>query len=843
MRTALTAIILAATWSLPLNASGLMVPSEGGMGPLTLVNQRVSISIEDQAAITKIEQTFRNESDRQLEAIYIFPIPKGASVNHFTMSVNGKEMSGELLKADDANRVYTDIVRRTRDPGLLEYVGNNVMRLKVFPILPNVDQKVSVSYNQVLDSDGGIVEYTFPMKTDCRASRTLKDLSINATIKPQHRVQSVYSPSHSVAVRRISDNESQLSFELNQALLDKDFQFFYMTGDKDIGLTPMFYRPLTSEPGYFMMQISPNMEISKDNVLPRDVVLVLDTSGSMDGIKMDQARKALRFCLGHLNPQDRFGLMNFSTTVTRYRDELLPATSERIDDAKKWVNELKAVGGTAIEDALNSALDMRSKDESRTFTIVFFTDGEPTVGETNPDRIVANVAKRNTANTRIFTFGVGDDVNAAFLDQLANQSRAVSTYVRQEEDIEVKVSSLYTKVSHPVLTNLKLTTGENVHLEQVYPPSLPDLFHGGNVIVLGRYTGTGAAAIRLSGTMGKDNKEFVYETKFPEKTNDDKEFVEQIWARRKVGYLLDQMRAHGQNSELMHELLVLAKRYGIVTPFTSQIIVPDGQMQGLPTPRNPYGLPAVRGNPMTSYPANPNVNGNGISGGGSIGGGGGGISGGISGGGMGGRTGPGRGMGGAGGGFGGGGGSFDPNRQDKANQPQSNNPKPSKGDQAGEKEKGKAASKDGSQARADADKSPLEMKKAYDSGKDSQAQPDLRGATGQAGVDLSIALNALRNQDKLGATAKKSCNGRNCLELGSWWIDEEFNENIKVVKIKAQSDAYFRILSKQPKMSEVFRLGNRVIWISPSKIAIMIDTEGKESLDDKEIDDLFAAAK
>src|SRR5207248_472523 len=219
---------------------------------------------------------------------------------------------------------------------------------------------------------------------------------------------------------------------------------------------------------------------------------------------------------------------------------------------------------------------LRDADESRTFTIVFFTDGLPTIGETNVDTILKNTLAKNSANTRIFTFGVGDDVNATMLDALAEKTRALATYVRPEEDIEAKVSGLYSKISHPVLANLKLATTNDVSLSEVYPAQLPDLFHGQQLTVCGRFSGKGPSAIKLTGMVGKETKEFVYELTFPDKTNNDREFVEQLWARRKVGYLLDQIRANGEKKELVDEVVILAKRYGITTPYTSYLIVPDG---------------------------------------------------------------------------------------------------------------------------------------------------------------------------------------------------------------------------------------------------------------------------
>ena len=841
MRYALSACMLAAALAAQVHAHGLLIPEDKTLPPLAMVNHRVTISIEEQVAITTIEQVFRNHTDRRLEATYIFPIPKGASVNKFSMTVNGKDQSAELIKSDDARKVYTDIVRRTQDPGLLEYIGNNLMRLRVFPIEPKVDQKITLSFNAVIPAEGGVVEYVYPLKTDGKATRTLEEFSIKAKIKSQSKVQNIYSPTHAIGIKKINDNESEVVFERNQALLDKDFQLFFSTGHKEVGLTPMFYRPISSENGYFLMLISPDMAASKSTEIPRDIVLVLDTSGSMAGIKMDQAKKALKYCLSNLNPQDRFAVINFSTTVNRYRDNLESVSSEQIEHAKKWVDDLKAAGGTAIQDALDSALEFRSKDDSRTFQVVFFTDGEPTVGERSPDKILKNVAQKNQANTRIFTFGVGDDVNATLLDQLADQTRAVSTYVRPAEDIEVKASSLYTKISHPVLANLRLTTSDNIRLEEVYPPNLPDLFHGGQLVVLGRYSGQGAASIKLSGVMGKETRDFVYETTFQPKTGEERDFVEQIWARRKVGYLLDQIRLNGESKELMTELLSLAKKYGIATPYTSHLIVPDAAM--------PVAGASPMGGRPGPRPAFPATGTTGVAGGGFGGPGFGGIGGG--------------GLGGFGGGLGGmpapGLAPKDPNQKPKTvaeflreNQPAQDGIAKSRGGYVEDelKKGAKALEKDaGKNAEARRVLQALEQardqKEAYDKAKKMFESKEWRGTqAGKLGVDLSVANNNLRSQDRLSQTASINCNGRQCMELGGVWIDEKYDPKMKCVKVKAQSDAYFRILDKQPKMKDVFRLGNYLVWVAPSNMALIVDTsEGKDKLTDAEIDELFAVKK
>jgi len=796
---------------------GLLIPDDKQVPPLAMVNHQVTITIDDQVAETRVEQTFRNHTARALEATYVFPVPKGASVRKFTMWVNGKETAGEMVEADKARHIYTDIVRRTQDPGLLEYMGNNLLRLKVFPIAPNADQKVALTYTSVAPRDGDLVEYVYPLKTDGKATRTLEKFSIQATIKSQHPIINVYSPTHSITTKKNSDREMVVTFEREQGLLDKDFQLFYSQGDKDVGLTSLAHRPVSSENGYFMFLISPRVEMSQSHVIPRDMVLVLDTSGSMRGRKMEQARKAMRYCLDNLNPRDRFALIHFATSVNKYKDTLTEAGSEQLEQGRKWIDQLEATGGTAINDALLAALDFRSTDMGRTFTIVFFTDGCPTIGETNTDRILKNVTAKNSSNTRIFTFGVGeaDGLNATFLDQLAEQTRAVSSFVRPAEDIEVKVSGLFSKISHPVLANLKLEAGNDIRLLEVYPPQLPDLFHGGQLVVMGRYAGKGPAAVKLTGSVGQESREFVYETTFPEKTSDEKSFVEHVWARRKVGYMLDQIRLNGEKKELVDEVTLLAKKYGIATPYTSYLIVPDGPM------------PILAG-----AMGRPNVSFNGGFGGG----------------------GPGEAppalmrkmMG------GGGAGAAKPESVSRFAQEMS---KGSGKDGAFglsrgtlEEERLREAAKS-SLGDRDADKKALFMaltqKEAYDRAHDALMRSDLASVqTEKLGVELSVQMNNLRNQSRLSNTALRQVAGRNCLEFGGVWIDEAFNSKMLTLAVQAQSNAYFRLLERHPEIKPVLQLGNYLVWVAPSGTALIIDAnDGKKELTDAEIDKLFVAKK
>ncbi|HEY8504822.1 MAG TPA: VIT domain-containing protein, partial [Gemmataceae bacterium] len=578
MRYAVPAALVFLLGAGPLHAHGLLIPDDKSLPPLAMLYHRVNVTVEDQAAVTTVEQAFRNHTDRQLEATYIFPVPKGASVNKFSMWIGDNEASGELLPSDKARQIYTDIVRRTQDPALLEYMGNDLLRLRVFPVPPRSDQKVKMSFTAIARQDDGVVEYVYPLQTTSKPVTTLEDFSIKLSLKSQHPIQNIYSPTHAIDVVRSGDREASVDFRREEATLNKDFQLFWSVGSREIGVTTLAHRPVTSEDGYVLLLVSPQLEASKDKLVPRDVVLVLDTSGSMDGVKMEQAKRALKYCLEHLNPQDRFGLVAFATTVRSYRDELVPVSPDHVANAKRWVDGLKAGGGTALQPGLDAALAMRSSDDDRTFTVAFFSDGQPTIGEMKPEAILKRVGEKTRGNTRIFTFGVGDEVNAALLDKLADETRAVSTYVRPAEDIATKVASIYNKISHPVMANVRLSTSENVRLHEVYPPELPDLFHGSQLVVLARYTGQGSGAVKLSGTVGTEPQEFAYDVTFPIHTDEARDFVEHLWARRKVGYLLDQIRLNGEQKELIDEVTSLATKYGIATPYTSHLVVPDAPM-------------------------------------------------------------------------------------------------------------------------------------------------------------------------------------------------------------------------------------------------------------------------
>jgi Ca-activated chloride channel homolog len=541
--------------------------------PLAVKYHRVKVEIQDQVAVTHIDQVFVNPNGWQVEGRYIFPLPDDASVTKFSMYIDGKEVQGELLEKEKARKIYEDIVRRMQDPALLEYIGTRMFQARIFPIPGRAERRIKLTYSEVLENDGGLVEYRYPLNTEKFSSKPLEDCSVDVTVSSKHPIRSVYSPSHRIDVVRKTETSVRASYEAKNVKPDQDFLLYYTQSTKDVAINVLTHRP-PAEDGTFMVMLAPGDTGSK--VVAKDVIFVQDTSGSMlDDGKINQARKALAFCLKSLGGGDRFNIISFATEARPFRDGLIPVTAESREAALIFINRLEAVGGTNIDEALQTAIGM-VKDDGRPCMIVFLTDGKPTIGETDTDRLTKGIAKIGKKNVRLFTFGVGNDVNAPLLDRLATENRGAPEYVDPKEDLEVKIGSFYGKIAHPVLADLKLFI-EGVETLDVYPKMLPDLFKGGQLIAMGRYKGKGPVVVRLKGNVNGEPREIVHEVNFAGRT-DENGFLPRIWSLRKVGYLLEQMRLHGESKEVKDEIVRLARRHGIVTPYTSFLVLENEEM-------------------------------------------------------------------------------------------------------------------------------------------------------------------------------------------------------------------------------------------------------------------------
>jgi len=531
---------------------------------------RVSVEIDNQVAVTRIEQVFFNDSSFVAEGTYVFPLPMGAAVSDLVMWVDGKPVEAKILDADEARRIYDEIVRRMRDPALLEYVGAGAIQASVFPIQPYSEVKIEIEYGQLLPVEDGLVHYRYPLRTEHLSRYPVERLSISVSVRSNDPISTVYSPTHRIAISRQGEYAFRVGYENTYVRPESDFSLYYGLASEEINANLLSYRESAREDGFFTLMIAPPLQADADRIVPKDVIVVLDQSGSMHGEKWEQARKAVEFVLENLNRRDRFNVIAFSTGYRVFADDLQPVSVA--DEAIEWVQGLEAIGGTDIDGALSEAL--RMADRERSTVVLFLTDGLPTEGETDVARILAHVEKLAPPNVRIFTFGVGDDVDTFLLDQLWQRFRGAGTYVRPGERVDDEVSSLYNKISAPVLTDIELEV-EGVRVEELFPAEpLPDLFAGTQLIIVGRYRDGGPATIRLEGNLDGQRKVYTYEVEFRERAGGEA-FIARLWATRKIGALLNAIRLHGEDPELVDSVIRLSIRYGIITPYTSFLITED----------------------------------------------------------------------------------------------------------------------------------------------------------------------------------------------------------------------------------------------------------------------------
>ncbi|MBK8467045.1 MAG: VWA domain-containing protein [Chloracidobacterium sp.] len=601
-------VFSAFTFSISASAQGVIVPIVCVARPcnprpmpqplpnaLPVKSIQINTKIDGQVATTHVEQVFRNDTQFTLEGTYFFPIPETASIVQFAIWENGKKLVGEVRSKEEARRIYDEIVRRQKDPGLLEYAGKDLFQASIFPIPPNSDKKLELTYTEVLKAESGTVAYRYPLGTgrNLWARPTHPHREFNSSMQPGPRQQfgtisgtveivgrealrNIYSPTHQIDTKMKGETSARVSFETKNN--DTDFQLFYGLSNNDFGMSLVTYRE-PGKDGYFLLMLSPRDDVSERELVNKDIVFVLDTSGSMaEAGKIEKARKALMFGVKTLREGDRFNIINFAGEEHLMERGLIAANAEGKRRGEEFINKLQPTGSTNINDSLIASLKQFEKGD-RPKMLVFMTDGLPTVGESNVDRIIANFKNAKNVDVRVFPFGFGYDVNTTLLDRLGSENDGISDYVQPKEDLELKMSNFFQRVSSPVLSDVDLDWGA-VLTEYTYPRKLTDLFRGMQMTIIGRYKNTNDLkdiTLRLTGKSGKESRSFSYtDLDFPLRS-DKNDFLPRLWASRRVGWLLEQIRSNGETKETRDEVVELGTRYGLVTPYTSYLAT-DGSM-------------------------------------------------------------------------------------------------------------------------------------------------------------------------------------------------------------------------------------------------------------------------
>jgi len=592
--------------ALPVFAQGWIEPVRPlPRGAIEKIRSAVQVAVTGRIARVTVEEWFRNSGPQMDEGSYLYPLPGETVFSDFSLWQGDRELKGEPMDAAQARTIYEEIVRRKRDPALIELAGHGLLRARVFPITPGETRKVTLRYTQVLDRVGDALQFRYAAGT-AAASR-----SFRLQLDSAGRVGDPYSPTHRLTVSHSGDH---LDLALADPTAAGDLELLLPLARGLVGMSLLAHQPV-GEDGSFMLLLAPGRAAEAGEPLRRDVVAVLDVSGSMSGDKLDQAKAALVQLLGGLRRSDRFRLVTFGSGVRHYAAGWTDASADSVRAAQDWVRRLDTGGGTNIAGALTEALAERPRDGTLG-VVVFLTDGLPTVGETDPEHL-ADQAERSRGPFRVFAFGIGYDVNTYLLDRLTDRARGVTEYIRPGGDIEQTVGALAAKISSPVLTDLALR-GDGIEFYDQQPERLPDLFAGDELVVFGRYRGVGETgdpkgrpdgrgrrerSVTVTGRRNGREERFTTEAAFGvEHTGLD--YIPQLWAARKAGALSRELRLHGPNSEIVSELKRLALRYGILTEYTSYLVQEPNQMvlrpmfdrapAAAPAPQDQAGAAAVQ---------------------------------------------------------------------------------------------------------------------------------------------------------------------------------------------------------------------------------------------------------
>jgi Ca-activated chloride channel family protein len=525
------------------------------------VSSEVRTTIDGRVARVEVEERFRNSGGGIAEGSYLYPLPGEAVFQNFSLWMGEQELKGEMMNAEQARGIYEEIVRRQKDPALLTLAGHGLVRAQVFPIQPGETRKVALRYTQLLDRSGDALRVRYTLGARGGQSGTWR-----LTVPDEGNYGVPYSPTHTLDTRR--DN-GRLIITLNTSD-GGDIDLFLPLRRGLVGTTVLTHAP-GGEDGYAMLLIAPPASESGP-VVPRDLSFVVDVSGSMSGQKLDQAKAALRQALGTLRAEDRFRLIAFSNSVRNFQEGWAPATPEMVRQARSFVDALEADGGTNIAGALDAVLGS-SVAEGRLPIVLFLTDGIPSVGEEQPDRIAAAAAGR-IGRSRIFTIGLGPDVNTYLLDRLAKEGRGAAEYVAQDANVEVAVGNLVAKLRRPALVNLRIVDSP-VRFVDLSPAQLPDLFYGEELVVFGRYRGEGRGTVVIEGERNGRRERFTTDAAFS-RVAAGNEFIPRLWASRRIGDLTRQIRLEGPSESLIREVRELGLRYGILTEYTSYLVQEPG---------------------------------------------------------------------------------------------------------------------------------------------------------------------------------------------------------------------------------------------------------------------------
>lgn len=573
---------------MPITEGGL-IPTDRSLPPVPLKHTHVRAQIVGPLCAVEVEQQFHNTHTRPIEALYVFPLPENAAVSDLSLTLGDRTITGVIQEREEARREYEEAARQGQGAALLEQARPNLFSIAVANIQPDEHVQVTLRFSDQLDYDDG--GYSFVLPTVATPRYTPKDqqeqappdspllpsssreghtLAVRVEIDAG-KLEAVSSPSHPIDVTEQRGGRAVVTIKQNETLPNKDFVLRYRVTSNTPSATAFTYRP-EGQPGTVLLTLTPQGVVESNEIVPRELLFVIDRSGSMSGTAMVQARNALRACLRALNEGDLFNIFPFDNIVEEFAPKSQPFTQESIDRADTYIAGIEARGGTEILGALKHALS-HHVDPERMRVVVFLTDGS--VG--NEDEVLRELS-RNLGEARVFAFGIGSAVNRFLLNKLAEVGRGSAEYLLPGEEIEEAIQRFQRRTSYPLITDVTIDWG-GARVTDLLPAPLPDLYAGQPLVALARFHNAGNSTVRVRGRTRRGAFEQSFEVEWPSATPDRSPLwmaLPQVWARTRIDHLMSESRqASSKTSPNRDEILSLGLTYRLMTPYTSFVAIEE----------------------------------------------------------------------------------------------------------------------------------------------------------------------------------------------------------------------------------------------------------------------------
>ncbi len=564
-----------------------------------------------------VTQEFENTADYKIEAVYTFPLPNNAAVDDMTMLVGGRTVKGKIKKREEAKQIYEDARRNGNVASLLDQERPNIFTQSVTNIMPGEKIKIVISYVETLEYEDGNYEFVFPMVVGPRyilgnaiskqgggwaddtdrvpdasritpnvakpGTRAGHDISVEVSLDAGVPLDNLLSKTHDIEITRNGNNKAVVKLKNQSTLPNKDFILKYDVAGKKINDAVLTHNG--SNGGFFQFILQPPDRPTTEQITPKELVFVLDTSGSMSGFPIEKAKEAMKHAIDGLNPRDTFNLITFAGDTHVLFPKPVAATRENLRLAQDFLADRRGGGGTEMMKAIRAALDPTNSQE-HVRIVCFMTDGY--IG--NENEIISEIKQHPKA--RIFSFGIGSSVNRFLLDKMAQAGRGEVEYVALNDDGSKAAQRFHERVQNPLLTDIEVEWG-GLQVADVLPKQIPDLFSAKPLVLTGKYTGSGRATIRLRGKQAGQllTREIVVDFPASQAQHD---VLATLWARTKIDDLTMQDPGNAERLDLRESITALGLQYRLMTQYTSFVAVEEKIITDGTTPRRvevPVELP------------------------------------------------------------------------------------------------------------------------------------------------------------------------------------------------------------------------------------------------------------